>query len=134
MQPRRVAVHASRLDRDGEIDVLGRCLSSHQLELISEPALYVRMRDPRVTRHAYTASMFDRLRSMGATLRRWWHLLILFLLLRLAAGIILLFFDDAFAWSVELTLIIVAVIAAYVLVALAVRRWSPPRARPSTRR
>ena len=71
--------------------------------------------------------MLDRLRSTGGTMRRWWRLLILFLVLRLIAGIILLFFDDSIAWSMELTLIIVAVIAVYVLVALAVRRWSPPR-------
>lgn len=83
--------------------------------------------------------MLDRLRSIGSTLRRWWHLLILFLVLRLLAGVVLLFFDDSFAWSIELTLMIIAAIAIYVLVALAVRRWSPPRAsagaaRQSTRR
>jgi hypothetical protein len=71
--------------------------------------------------------MFDRLRSFGATLRRWWHLLILFLVLRLIAGVVLLFFDDNFAWGIELTLAVIAAIAVYVLVALAVRRWSPPR-------
>ena len=73
--------------------------------------------------------MLDRLPAIGAALRRWWHLLILLLVLRLLAGIVLLFFDDSFAWSIELTLMTIAAIAIYVLVALAVRRWAPPRAK-----
>jgi hypothetical protein len=60
-------------------------------------------------------------------MQRWWRLLILFLVLRLLVGVVMLVFDDSFALSVELTLIIAASLAVYILVALAVRRWSPPR-------
>lgn len=70
--------------------------------------------------------MRDRARSFAATARRWWHVLILFLVLRLIAGVVLLLFDGS-VWSIELTLAIVAALAVYVLVALAVRRWAPPR-------
>lgn len=75
--------------------------------------------------------MRNALRSVGATMQRWWRLLILFLVLRLAAGLALLAFDGGFAWSIELTLLIAFSFAVYVLVALAVRRWSPPRRSPS---
>ncbi len=71
--------------------------------------------------------MRDRLRSFGSTMRRWWRLLVLFLVLRLLVGAVMLVFDDSFAWSFQLTLIIVVSLAVYILVALAVRRWSPPR-------
>jgi hypothetical protein len=71
--------------------------------------------------------MRNALRSAAATLHRWWHLLILFLVLRLIAGLVLLAFDDSFAWSIELTVIIAVSIAVYLLVALAVRRWAPRR-------
>jgi hypothetical protein len=70
--------------------------------------------------------MLSRLRSIGATAQRWWRLLILFLVLRLTAGLALLAFDGGLAWSLELTLIIALSLAVYLLVALAVRRWSPP--------
>ena len=59
-------------------------------------------------------------------MRRLWHLLILFLVLRLVAGLVLVAIDGA-AWSIELTLITAAAVAVYAAVALAVRRWAPPR-------
>lgn len=71
--------------------------------------------------------MRNALRSIAATTQRWWRLLILFLVLRLAAGLALLAFDGGFAWSIELTLLVAFSLAVYVLVALAVRRWAPPR-------
>jgi hypothetical protein len=71
--------------------------------------------------------MRNALRSAAATAQRWWRLLILFLVLRLLSGIVLLAFDDGFAWSIELTLIIAASLAVYLLVAFAVRLWAPPR-------
>jgi hypothetical protein len=59
-------------------------------------------------------------------MQRWWHIVIIFLIARLIAGIVLLAIDGS-AWSVELTLIIAACVAVYLLVGLAVRRWAPPR-------
>jgi hypothetical protein len=70
--------------------------------------------------------VLHRLRSAAQRLRRLWDLLILFLVLRLAAGVLLVAIDGA-AWSIELTLIVAAAVAIYALVALAVRRWAPPR-------
>jgi amino acid transporter len=54
---------------------------------------------------------------------------VLFILLRLVVGIaVLVFFDrDAVAWGWTVTFVVIAMLAVYVLVALAVRRWSPPR-------
>jgi hypothetical protein len=78
--------------------------------------------------------MRDRLDAFTATAQRWWRILILFLVARLAAGLALLAYDGGIAWSMELTLLVAACVAVYVLVALAVRRWAPPRARPATRR
>jgi hypothetical protein len=62
-------------------------------------------------------------------IQRIFRLVVLFCVLRVAAGLaaILLFDRDAMAWGVELTLIVVAMLAIYLLVALAVRRWAPPR-------
>ena len=78
--------------------------------------------------------MRNALNRAAATLQRWWRLLILFLVLRLAAGLALLAFDGGFAWSLELTIIVACSLAVYLLVALAVRRWAPPRrARPPAR-
>jgi membrane protein YdbS with pleckstrin-like domain len=71
--------------------------------------------------------MRDALRFVSAKLQRLWRLLILFLVLRLIAGLVLVAFNDSFAWSIELTAIVVVGVAVYVLVALAVRRWAPPR-------
>jgi hypothetical protein len=67
------------------------------------------------------------LRSIAATIQRWWRLLVLFLILRLGVGVALLAFDADFARGIELTVIVAASLAVYLLVALAVRRWAPPR-------
>ncbi len=71
--------------------------------------------------------MHDALRSLFAKLQRLWRLLVLFLVLRLIAGVALVAIDDGFAWGTELTLIVGAAIVIPILVALAVRRWAPPR-------
>lgn len=71
--------------------------------------------------------MRNVLRSASAKVQRLWRLLILFLLLRLIAGVVVVAFDDGFAWGIELTLITGAAVVIPVLVALAVRRWAPPR-------
>ncbi len=73
--------------------------------------------------------MFARWHSLAAKIQRLFRLVVLFIVLRLVVGVaVLLFFDrGAVAWGWEVTLVVVAMLAAYVLVALAVRRWSPPR-------
>lgn len=66
---------------------------------------------------------------MTAKVQRAFRFVVLFCVLRLVAGIgaIVLFDRGAFAWGWELTLVALTMLAVYVLVALAVRRWSPPR-------
>ena len=68
-------------------------------------------------------------RRSSAKVQRIFRLVVLFCILRFVVGIgVLLFFDrGAIAWGPELTFVVVAMVAVYVLVALAVRRWSPPR-------
>ncbi len=66
---------------------------------------------------------------MAGKIQRLFRLVVLFILLRLVVGIaVLVFFDrDAVAWGWIVTFVVIAMLAVYVLVALAVRRWSPPR-------
>ncbi len=74
--------------------------------------------------------MRARWHAFTAKTQRLFRLVVLFCVLRFVVGIgVLLFFDrGAVAWGPELTFVVVAMVAVYVLVALAVRRWSPPRA------
>ena len=73
--------------------------------------------------------MLARWRAFSSKIRRLFRLVVLFCVLRFVVGIaFLLVFDrGAVAWGPELTVVVVAIVAVYVLVALAVRRWSPPR-------
>lgn len=75
---------------------------------------------------AYTAPMLKRTLSI---LQRVMEIILLFALVRVIVGVtmIALFNRDAVAWGIELTLIIALAFAVSILVALAVRRWSPPR-------
>lgn len=68
-------------------------------------------------------------RRSSARVQRLFRLVVLFCILRFVVGIgaLLIFDRGAIAWGPELTAVIVAMVAVYVLVALAVRRWSPPR-------
>ncbi len=72
--------------------------------------------------------MLNAWRRTVATGRRIFRLLVLFAVLRLVAGIALLaLFDrDAIAWGYEATLVVIAAIVVYLLVALAVRHGAPP--------
>lgn len=65
----------------------------------------------------------------GAVARRIAGVIVLIAIVRIAAGaaIIALFDRDAVAWGPEVTAIVVAAVVVPVLVALAVRRWSPRR-------
>ncbi len=67
-----------------------------------------------------------------AKIRRIWRLVLLFCVLRFALGVaaLLIFERDAVAFGPVLTILVVAALAIYVGVALAVRRYSPAR-RPS---
>jgi len=73
--------------------------------------------------------MLTRWRAFSSKIQRLFRLVVLFCVLRFVVGIaFLLVFDrGAIAWGLELTGVVVAMVAVYVLVALAVRRWSPPR-------
>ena len=75
------------------------------------------------------APMVKAWHSLVAKVRRVWRLIVLFCVLRFAIGLgVLIFFDrGALAWGPVLTVLVVAALALYVGVALAVRRWSPPR-------
>ena len=66
---------------------------------------------------------------MAGKIQRLFRLVVLFIVLRLVVGVVVLLFFDrgAVAWGWEVTFVVVAMLAVYVLVALAVRRWSPPR-------
>jgi hypothetical protein len=77
--------------------------------------------------------MLQSLRRTGARIRRVFRLLVLFIVLRMIAGIVIIAFfqRDAVAWGPELTAITVGGFAVCIGVALAVRRWSPPRDTPS---
>ena len=74
--------------------------------------------------------MRARWHTFTSKIQRLFRLVVLFCILRFVVGIgVLLFFDrGSVAWGPELTAVVVAMLAVYVLVALAVRRWSPPRA------
>ena len=54
-------------------------------------------------------------------------LVVLFVALRLVAGVAIIAFDGGVARGLELTVICAVAVVVYVGVALAVRRWSPPR-------
>ena len=76
---------------------------------------------------AYTRRMGNTWRRLTSGVRRLVSLLLLFAVLRIVVGVavIALFERDAVAWGIEATLIALAVFAACLLAALAVRRWSP---------
>jgi hypothetical protein len=60
--------------------------------------------------------------------RRMFGIVVLFCVLRLAVGLALILFDDgAVAWGWQATVIVAGGLAVYVLVALAVRAYAPPR-------
>ena len=64
-----------------------------------------------------------------AWLRQVWRIVLLFAVVRLAVGVVAVaWYERDVALGVELWLIAAACVAVYLLVALAVRRWSPPRA------
>ena len=65
--------------------------------------------------------------SASRMVRRAWQFVVLFAIVRLAAGIALVALGGGFAWSVEVTAICAGAVIVYLLVALAVRRWAPPR-------
>ena len=66
---------------------------------------------------------------MVGWVQRVFRLIVLFCALRLAFGVgaILLFDRGAVAWGWELTIVVLAAVAVYVLVALALRRYLIPR-------
>lgn len=68
-------------------------------------------------------------RRFAAKARRAWRVVVLFCALRFVAGVaaIAIFDRGAIAWGPELTVIVAAMVVVYLLVALAVRWWSPPR-------
>jgi len=69
-------------------------------------------------------------RSLGARAQWALQLLVVFAIARVIAGLIMIaFVSDAIAWGYEITAIIAGCAVVYVLVALAVRRWAPPRTR-----
>lgn len=71
--------------------------------------------------------MLHAWRAFTARLQRLFRLIVLFLILRLILGFaaLALFSRDSVAWGMELTLIVVAMLAVYLAVALAVRRYAP---------
>ena len=73
--------------------------------------------------------MLARWHAFASKIQRLFRLIVLFCVLRFIVGIgfLLIFNRGAIAWGPELTAVVVAMVAVYVLVALAVRRWSPPR-------
>ncbi len=68
-------------------------------------------------------------RRAFSMLQRVMEIILLFALVRIIVGVamIALFNRDAVAWGIELTLIVALAFAVSIAVALAVRRWSPPR-------
>ena len=72
--------------------------------------------------------MMKAWRGFTGRVQRIFRLIVLFCVLRFAVGLgaLLLFDRDAVAWGPELTVLVIAIVAVYVGVALAVRRWSPP--------
>ena len=73
--------------------------------------------------------MVDAWRGAVAKIQRVFHLIVLFCVLRFIVGIaaIALFDREAIAFGPELTIVVLAIVVVYLLVALAVRWWSPPR-------
>ncbi|HYM14409.1 MAG TPA: hypothetical protein VEZ14_02495 [Dehalococcoidia bacterium] len=73
--------------------------------------------------------MMEAWRGLKGKARRVWRVVVLFCVLRFAVGVVaLLFFQrDAIAVGPELTVLVAATLAVYLLVALAVRWWSPAR-------
>ena len=73
--------------------------------------------------------MLARWHAFTSKIQRLFRLVVLFCIMRFIVGIafLLIFNRGAVAWGPELTAVVVAMVAVYVLVALAVRRWSPPR-------
>ncbi len=74
--------------------------------------------------------MRARWQAFTSKIQRLFRLVILFCILRFVVGIgaLLIFDRDAITWGPELTFVVVAILAVYMLVALAVRSWSPLRA------
>ena len=72
--------------------------------------------------------MRARWQNFTSKIQRLFRLIVLFCILRFVVGIaVLLLFDrGAIAWGAELTFVVIAMLAVYLIVALAVRRWSPP--------
>lgn len=71
--------------------------------------------------------MGELFRSAAARIQYVWRIIVLFVALRLIAGIAIVVVGGGVAWGIEVTLICAGAIAVYLLVALAVRRWAPPR-------
>jgi len=73
--------------------------------------------------------MLNAGRRAISALQRVMEIILLFAIVRVIVGVtmIALFNRDAVAWGIELTLIVALTFAVCVGVALAVRRWSPPR-------
>jgi steroid 5-alpha reductase family enzyme len=72
--------------------------------------------------------MRARWQTLQSKIQRLFRLIILFCVLRFVVGFaaIAIFSRDSVAWSWELTAIVIAMVAVYASVALAVRHWSPP--------
>lgn len=73
--------------------------------------------------------MMSAFRSFGARLRRLWQFVLLFAVLRIGAGVVILAFagrDDT-AWGLRATALVLLAAVVCFAVALAVRRWAPPR-------
>jgi hypothetical protein len=75
----------------------------------------------------YTLAVRDFFTNAGARIRRLWGLVVLFVVLRLLLGVAFIAFNGGIARSYELTLLCLIAVVVYVGVALAVRRWAPPR-------
>ena len=73
--------------------------------------------------------MINAWHAVASKTRRGFRLIVLYCILRFVVGIaaIAIFDRDAIAWGHELTMIVTTMVAVYVLVALAVRRYAPPR-------
>lgn len=80
-------------------------------------------------RRAYNGAMLAVWRRFSLVMQRVLALVLLVALARIVAGVLLivLFQRDAIAWGPEVTLIVIGAVTVPVLVALAVRRWSPRR-------
>ncbi len=83
----------------------------------------------RRAQNAYTRHMLDAWRGVAAKVRGLFRLVVLFCILRFVVGFAMIVLVDrnAIAFGPELTAIVAAMVVVYVGVALAVRRWSPPR-------